>query len=182
MDVVNEQLLPDGTVAVLLTGAGIDQLSANPGLPETCLRCAGHSWSVVKVERPDPQGGVPVASVLLRGPTRPREGMRLRPSTDPLSNEEADAFVEALVHFFRISRSINGELLGAAIDRYRARVQTTSAQPKGDPLLRGIGEFLGLAALVTMVNRHLDLLPGMEGELAEWREVAAKVRSVLIDG
>lgn len=188
MDVVNAQLLPDGTCAVLLTGPGIDRLPANPGLPERQLkqpqlrlRCAGQSWAVLKAEHPAAQGGVPVASVLLRGPTRPREGMVLRLSTDPLSVEEADSFVEALVHFWRITRSVNGELLGDALDRYRTKVQQTSTNPKTDPLLRGVGEFLGLAALANMVNNHFDLLPGMEGELGDWRELAAKVRSVLLD-
>lgn len=188
MDIVNEQLLPDGTCAVLLTGAGIDRLPANPGLPSAQaktpkprVRCAGHSWLVERCEHPPQESGVPVASVILRGPTRPRVGMRLRLSTDPLSNEEADAFVEALVHFWRITRSVNGELLGDALDRYRTKIQQTSADPKHDPLLRGVGDFLGLSALAHMVNNHFDLLSGMEGELADWREVAAKIRSVLVD-
>lgn len=172
MKVESEELLLDGSFRVLLTGS-IERFLSEPIATQHGgqLRCAGHRWNVHDVELPDPEGGMPIARVVMRGLSTPRRGMQLRFGNEPLGPDEVDLFIEGLVHFYKIVTSIDGAMIGEALSAYQAKVGDVTEVMDAE-----VAAFRRLAVLVKFANDHLTRT---ESTLEHWRMVAAKVRSIL---
>lgn len=175
MEIVNEQVNDDGTIEVVVTG----EIETLPTFfwPEAVqiglrLRCAGHSWAVVNCQKPDPEGGIPIARMRLKGVTRPRRGMVLHRQDDVLTVGEVKGFVEALTHFYKIARSIDGERLTNAIQEYRIKHPEQSS----DGVLLA---FLRVATCAALTNASFNSQPMIEPAMADWETVATKINSLL---
>lgn len=178
MEIANAQVLEDGSVLVILTGDTSKLPDFEPStaaVHNLVLRCGAQYWAVLSVSHPDPDGGLPIARVCLRGATHPRIGMVLRDQLDPLTAEEVDAFFEALMHFYKICRSVDGARLANLIQDWRQKFPADA-----DDL--SVTSFLRLATLNHLVNANLDAAPVMESLLKNWRVVATKIRFMVSPG